>query len=95
MTEKKSNVKKTKDRYITVQHVADTLSCTERHVYYLIQDGALKAIKIGQRAIRISENSFDKFVKSNELDPEEYFAPEPDFPEPPQNKIARSTWMIK
>jgi len=43
-------MEKDKDRYITVQFVAEILSCTEKHIYFLIQEGSLQSIKIGNRA---------------------------------------------
>ncbi|SEM82109.1 DNA binding domain-containing protein, excisionase family [Syntrophus gentianae] len=63
------------DRFISVQAVADMLSCTEHHVYDLIRDGRLQAIKIGQRALRISWNSLQDFIATAHVDPEDYLAP--------------------
>jgi excisionase family DNA binding protein len=84
----------TDDKYISVQAVAETLSCTDQYVYVLIREGSLAAIKIGQRAIRVSEKSLNEFIAGNRIDPEEYFAPEAQEPEPaPQKKIVRSNWM--
>ena len=62
------------DKYVTVQIVAETLSCTERHIYRLIIDGKIKAIKIGPRALRISRNSLQEFIEAGKVNPEDYFA---------------------
>lgn len=84
------------ERYITIQTVAQRLSCTDNHVYALIREGKLQAVKIGERALRISERSYDDFVVKNLVDPANYFAPvearpQSDTPRAP----ARSAWMRK
>ncbi len=84
---------KEKDRYITVQHAAERLSVTERHIYFLIQERALEAIRVGPRAIRISERSLEEFIELQRVDPEEY-APADVSPQPPRPP-ARSRWMNK
>jgi excisionase family DNA binding protein len=61
------------NRLLSVHHVARRLSCTENTIYSLIQDGSLKAIRIGKRALRITESSLDEFLESREINPEEYF----------------------
>lgn len=91
------------DRYISVQNVAETLGCTDKYVYDLIQEGRLKAIKIGVRALRVSERSLRDFITSNIVNPSDYFAPVERPQEPPSQKIApeeprlqriaRSNWM--
>lgn len=85
-----------KEKYITVQTIAGRLNCTERYVYELIQDGKLKAVKIGARALRIPESSFDSFIAANLINPADYFATaesEPAVPEPIPAGAARSAWM--
>jgi len=85
-----------KEKYITVQTVAERLSCTERYVYMLIQEGRLPAIKLGERALRISESDFDKFVSASLVNPADYFGPADEDPQPQrQQTAARSTWMSK
>ncbi|SEM33026.1 DNA binding domain-containing protein, excisionase family [Syntrophus gentianae] len=82
------------DRFISVQAVADKLSCTEHHVYYLIREGSIKAIKIGPRAIRVSWNSLQEFIAAGLIDPEDYFAPDDPDPELSSNiKTLYSNWM--
>ena len=42
--------------------VAEYLDCTKRHVYELVAQGQLEAIKLGPRALRISEISLQGFI---------------------------------
>jgi len=86
----------TKDRYITIQSVAETLSCTEQHIYFLIREGSLKSVKIGNRAVRVSEKSLHDFIAKNTIDPDDFFDPDIEKKDPanPQT-IARSAWMAK
>jgi len=83
-----------KKKYVTMQVVAETLSCTERHVYALIVDGSLAAIKIGGRAVRISEESLNDFIESHKIKPEDLF--DPDLEKKPSEQtapVARSKWI--
>jgi excisionase family DNA binding protein len=87
-----------KERYITVQTVAERLGCLEQHVYALIQDGKLTAVRIGERALRIAESSFDRFISANIINPANYFAPadpEPEKQDPLPAVTARSAWMSR
>jgi excisionase family DNA binding protein len=90
-------MEKDKDRYITVQFVAEILSCTEKHIYFLIQEGSLQSIKIGNRAVRISEKSLRDFIEKNKVNPDDFFDPERE-----ENKdiranqsVVKSKWMQK
>lgn len=90
---------KKQDRYVTANRVAETLGCTERYVYEMVKDGKLKAIRLGNRAIRISGKSLQEFIEANTVNPDEYFglqeARDPD-PEPVHSrKVVRSSWMDK
>ena len=67
MTEKK-------DRLLCVHNVAERLNCHNSYVYTLIKDGHLKAIRVGKRALRVSESSLNRFIESRKVDPEEYFS---------------------
>lgn len=64
---------KKQDRYLTIIKVAEILGCSERHVYEMVKKGKLKALRLGIRAIRISEKSLNTFIESSILDPDEYF----------------------
>lgn len=66
---------KSSDKFISVEKIMEILSCKEGHVYNLIQEGELSAIKIGQRALRVSENSLNDFIARRRVNPEDYFAP--------------------
>lgn len=87
---------KTTDKYLTIQSVSETLGCTDKYVYILIQEGNLKAIKLGERALRVSEQSLQNFIATRSVKPEDYFAPK-DPPakktEPGNLKVARSKWI--
>ena len=85
--------KKLPDKFITVQHVAERLSCSDSYVYELIKIGAIDSIKIGPRAIRVSENSLIDFIAVQRLDPQSYFAPEETRAKTSPPKIARSNWI--
>ena len=61
------------NRLLNVHHVANRLGCCNNTIYTLIQDGSLKAIRIGKRALRITEASLNEFLESREVDPEDYF----------------------
>lgn len=86
-----------KDRYLTVEMVGGILSCTERHIRDLVMEGSLIAIKVGSRAIRISERSLDEFVENNKVNPEDLYDPDRDEKKTtiPPRQVARSTWMSK
>lgn len=85
-----------KDRFITIQAVAEILSCTERHIYDLIMAGSLVAIKVGSRAVRVSERSLREFIENSRVRPDDFDEPEPSRTEtndePPP---ARSKWMSR
>jgi len=93
---KEKTDKKPAEKWIPIQGVMEILSCSERHVEILIRQGELKSMKIGKRAIRISEPSLNAFIASRIVDPEDYFAP-PEEPKPGADKpkIVRSNWMLK
>lgn len=63
-------------KYLSMQKVAAILDCTDRHIYNLIVDGELSAIKIGGRAVRISENSLIDFIERKKNNPEDLFDPD-------------------
>ena len=65
-----------KDKYLTMQTVAEILSCTERHIYDLIVEGSLTAIKVGGRAVRVSEQSLIEFIEKRKVNPEDFFDPD-------------------
>ena len=65
-----------KDKYLTLRGVSDLLSCTERHIYDLIAEGSLMAIKVGSRAVRVSEQSLIEFIEKQKVNPEDFFDPD-------------------
>ena len=64
------------DKYLKILKVMEILDCTERHIYDLIADGELLAIRIGSRAKRISEKSLEDFIKRRKINPEDLFDPD-------------------
>ncbi|MCG6534358.1 MAG: helix-turn-helix domain-containing protein [Syntrophales bacterium LBB04] len=86
----------TKGRYITIQHAAERISATDRHIYALIQEGTLKAIRIGPRALRVSERSLEEFIDSRQVAPGSLLE-DPESPSPPEalRTAPRSRWMTK
>ena len=97
------------EKLATIQEIASRLASTDDYVYKLVQDGQLRAIRIGQRALRITESSYDRFVAAGIVDPADYFGPPPGIvatsKEPdraktkrvilPEPPVARSQWMQK
>jgi len=63
----------------------------------MVKERRLKALRLGIRAIRISEQSLNKFTESNIVDPDEYFGFEEtrDTDLAHSMKIVRPTWMEK
>jgi len=85
-----------KDRYITIQMVAEILTCKERHIYDLIVSGSLKAIKVGSRAVRISQQSLMEFIDGNRVNPDDFFDPDLEKQDHSEQKqVIRSNWMAK
>jgi excisionase family DNA binding protein len=88
-----------KNKYLSMQKVADTLDCTERHIFNLIADGFLTAIKIGSRAVRISEQSLNEFIENRKVNPEDLFEPgtieENKQPSREQKEVARSKFITR
>ncbi|CCK81220.1 helix-turn-helix transcriptional regulator [Desulfobacula toluolica] len=56
-------MEKVRDRLLNVDQVGQRLQCSRRHVYNLIEKGALPAFKIGSRqGIRVKESKIEKFL---------------------------------
>ena len=64
---------KLSEKYLYVNSVAKRLNCSKKHIYKLIQDGEIKAIRLGARALRITESSLREFIEKNEINPQDYF----------------------
>jgi excisionase family DNA binding protein len=85
---------KTGDKWLPIQSVSETLGCTDKYVYALIQQGSLKAMRLGERALRVSEQSLYAFIDGRIVNPQDYFAPlEEPPPETEKPRVARSSWM--
>ena len=59
-------------KFMYVNRVAEMLCCSEKHVYELIKDGKLDAIRLGKCSIRVSKDSLLDFIEQNKIDPKEY-----------------------
>ena len=76
--------------------MAEILSCTDRHIYDLIVEGALDAIKVGGRAMRVSEKSLEEFIEKQKVNPEDYFDPDKETKPataPAEHPVARSKFL--
>jgi len=49
---------------LSPQHVADILACRRGHVYKLIREGELSAIKFGPRMVRIEPEELERYKDS-------------------------------
>lgn len=87
---------KTVDRWLSIRAVCETLDCGDKYVYFLIQQGSLKAMKLGERALRVSEQSLRDFIESRIVNPADYFAPQDANQEQERKrpvKVAKPRWM--
>lgn len=79
--------------------MADLLSCTERHIFDLIAEGYLIAIKVGSRAVRVSEKSLEEFIEKQKVNPEDFFDPDKEKQQSPvapsERSVARSKFLTK
>jgi excisionase family DNA binding protein len=53
--------------WIRVWRVAKFLDCSRDHVYDLVSSGELAAMKIGVKGLRVSQESLDTFIVSNQV----------------------------
>ncbi len=61
------------EKLLCVASVAKKLDCSRRYVYTLIQDGELKAVRIGNKyGLRVPETALFRFVSRCKVDPVEY-----------------------
>lgn len=51
--------------YLTVKNAAEMLNVTVHFVYNEIKSGRLKAIRLGERILRISMADFDAYIAQN------------------------------
>ena len=89
-----------KDKYLTLHVVADLPSCTERHIYDLIAEGSLTAIKVGSRSVRVSEQSLKDFIEKRKVNPEDLFDPDKEKESKPsaapaEHPVARSKFLSR
>ena len=58
-------------RWLRPHRVAGFLDCTRRHVYDLVREGKLTAIRLGNRDLRISESSVEEYLTQTKVDSSE------------------------
>jgi len=58
-------------RLVQIRNVAAELACSSRHVYHMIREGQLEAVRLGPRALRITRESLDKFLEDHRVNPKE------------------------
>ena len=58
-------------RLLFVRTVAKRLNCSKRHVYRLIEDEQLKAIRLGPRGLRVPEEALGEFLNQQQQDNED------------------------
>lgn len=69
LQEKKPDIGK----LVHVKTAAIMLCCTERHIYNMIRDGDIRAVRLGKRGLRICKDSINTYTREHEIDPEEYY----------------------
>lgn len=62
------------EKLIHVKTAAQMLCCTTRHVYNLVRDGEIEAVRVGPRGMRIKKTSVDQFLQTNTIAPEDFYA---------------------
>jgi len=60
-----------KNKLMYIHRVAKVLDCSRPMVYKLIYEGKIKAVRIGKRGLRISEESLNGFIEANTLAPDD------------------------
>jgi len=63
----------TEGQFMYVKRAALALCCTEKHIYNLIRDGKIEAIRLGKRGLRVSRSSVFEFIRQNRVDPMDYY----------------------
>jgi excisionase family DNA binding protein len=58
-----------KEGWLRPEKVAQYLDCTRQHVYDLVAQGQLEAMRVGRRAMRISEVSLEGFMEKMKIKP--------------------------
>ena len=56
-------------RHLQIKKVAHLLDCSKEHIYHLIRTGQLDAIRVGPRALRISEKTISRFLVKQKVEP--------------------------
>jgi excisionase family DNA binding protein len=60
------------NRLLSILKVTEWLDCSRPTVYKLIYEGKLKTVRIGKRGIRVTKDSYDKYVEENTIIPDDF-----------------------
>jgi len=58
---------------IYVARAAEILCCEVDHIYKMVKDARIEAVKLGPRGIRVIKSSVEKYIENNKVNPEDYF----------------------
>lgn len=53
-------------RVYTVEEVADILKVKPRTVYNLVKDGTIRAVRIGERQMRITDDALNSYLRGGQ-----------------------------
>jgi excisionase family DNA binding protein len=56
------------EQLMYIHTVAKILDCLRPMVYKLVYEGKIKAVRIGKRGIRITQQSLNDFIEANTVD---------------------------
>lgn len=54
--------------YLTVKQAADRLQVSKKTIFRRIDDGSLRAIRLGSRTIRIKEDELQRYIDGHRAD---------------------------
>lgn len=60
-------------KLLYVRNVARMLNCSDEHVYRLIRDGKVDAVRLGIRGIRVFEASVIRFLEQARIDNDDFY----------------------
>lgn len=62
-----------KRRLIDVRNAANGLGCTPQHIYNMIKEGRIRAVRLGKRmGLRVPGEALDEFLSSRAVNPDDY-----------------------
>lgn len=58
---------------IYVARAAEILCCEPDHVYKMIKDAKIEAVRLGVRGVRVIKASVERYIIENKINPEDYY----------------------